>query len=200
MVVVPVVGGTVVYSPTWLGDDTFDRVEALGKPLLLFAPNHYHNLSLGRFHARYPDVPVAAGARALDRLKRKTKLDIQPIASLAPTIQGARFLECDGAKSGDTWVLDDDGALVVGDAFFNAPGPMRGFEGWAVRMIKAAPGLSVGVTFTQLVLDNTAKFLAWTHSTLETAPVKRVLFCHGDPLEGESPASRLRARATERIG
>ena len=37
-------GSTLVHSPTWVGDDTFERIDTFGPPGVLFAPNHFHHL------------------------------------------------------------------------------------------------------------------------------------------------------------
>ena len=64
-------GGLFVYSPSWLGDDTFARIEKHGTPEVLFAPNAYHHVSLEKFRARWPQALAYASSPSLPRLLKK---------------------------------------------------------------------------------------------------------------------------------
>ena len=87
-------GGVLIHSPTWLGDDsTFSRIEAVGTPRVLFAPNHFHHLSLARFRDRYPQALAVATWTALTRLQAKGHEGLSDVTAAAPLLPaGARFV------------------------------------------------------------------------------------------------------------
>lgn len=181
-------GGLLLHSPTWLGDATVADVEAHGRPTLLFAPNHFHHLGLPRFRERWPEARAAAGRLALRRLGARGH------ATLAATDDvelgaGVRWLTPEGTKSGETWLsVDDDPSAgptwIVCDAFFHEPEPVRGVEGVLLRLTSASPGLCIGKTFTGLCLADKRRYRAWVLDAIAREQPRRVLFSHGQPLEG----------------
>src|SRR5215470_6123036 len=113
-------GGTLIYSPTWLGDDTtFARVETLGTPRVLLAPNHFHHLSLARFRARYPEAVAVAAKSALPRLEAKGHRGLRDVMEVEGLLaSGSRVLCPEGLRCGETWLslADERGqrTLLVG--------------------------------------------------------------------------------------
>src|SRR5204862_5508376 len=61
-------GGLLLHSPTWIDDAFMNEVRAIGIPSVLFAPNHFHHLSLGAYKSRFPDAIVVASDVARRRL------------------------------------------------------------------------------------------------------------------------------------
>jgi hypothetical protein len=59
-------GDLLVHSPTWAGEGTFEAVEALGRPSVLFAPNHFHHLPCDAFAS-------AIRARAPSPARRRSR-------------------------------------------------------------------------------------------------------------------------------
>jgi hypothetical protein len=195
-------GGVLVHSPTWVGDETFARVAALGTPRILFAPNHFHHLSMARFRARWPEAVATASARAIPRLRARGHDGLCPLED-AVLPKGLRWIVPEGTKSGEAWVAVDDGAAptwIVCDAFFHATGPLAGFEAWALRLLRSTPGLSIGSTFTRVCLSDRARYRDWVLQAIARERPRRVLFSHGEELRGEDVAARLEGITRARLG
>jgi hypothetical protein len=197
-------GGVLVHSPTWLGDDTFDRIEAVGPPRVLLAPNFFHHMSLGRFRERYPTARVVAGERAIPRLTKKGHADVSPVSAAAHLLpKGAHFLECDGVKSGETLVSVETSrgrAWITCDGFFNVQAHVTGFMGAVLRGLKTTPNFCIGSTFLWLALDDKRAYRRFLTEALAREPPRTLYFSHGSPLEAEDLPARIEALAEARIG
>jgi len=197
-------GGLLVHSPTWLGDDTFTRLEALGTPRVLFAPNHFHHVSLARFRERYPEALAVAAEGALPRLRAKGHEGLRELADAEPLLPGgARFLRCEGTKTGEAWIsIPGEGGptLVVSDAFFHVLRPVTGFTGFLLRSLGTLPGLRIGSTFRWIALADRAAYRAWAKETIRRERPARLAVSHGDTLEVADLAERLVALVDERLG
>lgn len=199
-------GGTLIYSPTWLGDDgTFARVEALGTPRVLLAPNHFHHLSLARFRAHYPDAMAVAARSALPRLDAKGHRglrDVMEVEGLLPS--GSRVLCPEGLRGGETWLSlpDERGhrTLLVGDAFFHVLQPVKGVTGFALRrLLGTVPGLRIGDTFRWLAVRHRATYRRWATDVLAREQPRRLAVSHGETLESDDLAARLVALVEARV-
>ncbi len=195
---------TLVHSPTWIGEDTFERIDALGSPGVLLAPNHFHHLSLARFRARYPDALVVAGQGALPRLKAKGYGGVHELAEAEPLLpEDTRLLRCAGVRTGETWLsLIDEGkrTLLISDGFFNVAAPVTGFAGFMLRRMQAAPGLRLGATFIWLGISDRVAYRAWVRETLAREAPARLVFSHGEPIEGDDLGERLTSLIERRLG
>lgn len=203
-------GGVLVHSPTWLGDETFAAVEAVGAPRALFAPNHFHHLSLERFRTRYPDAPAIASSQAKKRLATQGHQGLAPLSDAAAMLPaGARFLECEGTKSGEAWLLlpaaggaKTGGTLIVSDAFFNVTRDVTGLMGFGLRMLKTCPGLCIGQTFPWLALADRARYRAWADDVFAREQPALLLPSHGEPAGAHAGVplhERCRALLRERL-
>lgn len=197
-------GGSLLYSPTWAGEGTFEAVSALGAPRALVAPNHFHHLALGRYAERFPEARQVASEGATPRLRSLGHASVS-IPAVDASLYGdaVAFHPCEGTRSGEMWcsVKGEDGVtLAVCDAFFNVPGPLTGVFGALLRATKTGPGLMVGRTFKTLALRDRALYRRWARETLEALRPTRVVFCHGDTLEGDDLAERMLAATDERLG
>jgi hypothetical protein len=193
----------LVYSPTWFGEGTFEKVDAIGTPRVLFAPNHFHHVSLPRYRKRYPDaVPVTSPA-ARPRLTKKGHeglRDLADVASLLPS--SARFLACEGTKAGETFFSLESGSertWVLADAFFNVERPVTGVGGVVLRTLKTIPGLCLGQTFPWLALRDRRAYLAWLAAQLDMEKPTRIVPCHGDAIARPSLAEELSRLAHQRL-
>lgn len=192
----------LVHSPTWIGEPTFERIDALGRPRLIFAPNHFHHLGLPRFRERYGDASVVASAGAIPRLERHKHQDLEKIED-TPLPSGVRWLVPEGTKSGEAWLsIDEEGrgpTWIVCDAFFHANTPVKGLEGAFLRTAKITPGLCIGMTFTLMCITDTKRYARWVHDAIDREKPSRVLFSHGEPLQADAPA-KLHAILDARLG
>jgi hypothetical protein len=176
-------GGLLVHSPTWNGDGTFERVEAVGRPEVLLAPNYFHHVSLPRFRERWPSARAVCSDRARPRLTKKGHANLGGLADVALP-KGARFLELPHLKNGEVWLsLPGDGGptWIVCDGFFHMCQPVTGVQGWVMRRMKVVPGLKFGFPLPFLIEDKRA-YRAWLLETLRAERPRRVIFSHGDPL------------------
>lgn len=134
--------GVLIHSPTWIDEETISRIEVMGAPRILFAPNHFHHMDLARYRERFPEGIAVASAVAIPRLRARGHDGLRPTEDvrLPP---GLRWLIPEGTKSGEAWLaIDGDGGptWIVCDAFFNEMKPVRGFEGSMLRFGKITPG------------------------------------------------------------
>jgi hypothetical protein len=195
-------GGVLVHSPTWFGEETFARVDAVGEPRVLFAPNHFHYLSLARFVERYPKAIVVAGEGAAPRIAKRSEVEPRAAGSgLVPP--GVRFLECAGTKTGETWLsfTDDDGsrAWLVCDAFFHVTRPVTGMTGFILKSLGTLPGLCIGNTFRWLSVRDVATYRAWALDAIARERPRRMYMSHGEPVEGEDLPERLTELVKRRL-
>lgn len=188
-------GGLLLHGPTFAGEDTFAAVTALGEPRVLVAPNNYHHLHLARFRERFPGAIAVASRDALPRLGQKGHPDLQEIAAVEHLLpDGARFLRCEGTKSGEAWLSlpgDDGPTWIVCDAFFNLHGPLHGPTGLALRALRVGPGLQVSRTYRWLALADSRRYLYWALDTIAHERPRRLVVSHGEPLEADDLPERL---------
>ncbi len=198
-------GGTLVHSPTWIGDDTYARVEAYGVPRILFAPNHFHHLSLKRFAEKYPRAMVVAGEQAIPRITKKAGVTARPVGESTDLLpREAKWLPCEGTKTGETWLslVESDGArtLLVSDAFFNVNRAVTGVMGVALRALRTTPGLSLGRTFQWFAIGNAAVYRTWALDVITREAPTRLWTSHGDIAEGSDLTERLLTLLHARLG
>lgn len=197
-------GRLLVHSPTWLGSETFDKVDKYGTPHILFAPNYFHHLSLPRYREHYPEATVVAARQALPRLSDKGHKGLKAAEDAQADLpEGFHYLVSEGTKTGETFLsVPSEGGRtwIVCDAFFNAPGPVEGREGFLLKMLKAAPGFSLGRTFWMLALKDTKAYLTWLKAKLDEEKPTRLLFSHGEALEAENLPEMIWELAQRRLG
>ncbi len=190
-------GGTLLHGPIWLGDSVADEVEKIGAPEILFAPNHFHHLSLAKWKARFPSASVVASDTARPRLMKQkriveSKVVIASLDSVADRLPpDVHFLACPGTKNGETFLSipwEGGRALVVCDAFFHVTRPTTGFVGVALRALSVAPGLVISKTFMWLGVKDRAVYGKWLRETLAREAPKRLFFSHGSPYDVGSGA------------
>jgi hypothetical protein len=195
--------GVLVHSPTWIDDATFESVEAVGQPRILFAPNHFHHLSLRRFHDRWPGAFVVAGSTAIPRLKKmghSYTADVKSVVDLLP--QGARWLRCEGTRAGETILSlpgDNGRAWVACDAFFNVERRVTGPAGVLLRALRTTPGLSIGRTFNWVALRDRAAYRSWVLSALERERPAELWMSHGETVTRPDLADVLAELVRRRV-
>ena len=189
-------GGTLVYSPAWLDEQTLERVAELGTPRVLCAPNHFHHLTLERFRDRWPAAVTVASRPALRRLEARAGPGIRPIEDVAAELPaGARWHLPGGTKTGEVWLsLPQPGGvtLLVCDAFFNITRPTAGFTGFALRRLQVVPGLRISHTYRLRAVSDVAACRASSLSIVNELAPTGVVFSHGETLRGADCAARLR--------
>ncbi len=195
-------GGLLVHSPTWVGPETFAKVQAFGEPRVLFAPNHFHHLFLARFREKWPAARTVAGRVALRRLRRLGHAAIEPVDAVASLLPGdARWLECAGTRAGETFLslaVEDHRTWVVCDAFFNIA-RARGPVGVVMRALKGTPGLSIGQTFNWLALNDRPTYRSWILAALERERPTALWMSHGETVARDDLPHVLAELVTKRV-
>ncbi|MGZ3422332.1 MAG: hypothetical protein ACXVEF_04400 [Polyangiales bacterium] len=179
--------GSVVYGPVWLGEET--RAQ-LGAPLAFVAPNHFHHLSLPKVRAAFPEAQTIAAKAAIPRLEKKGHAGLVA-AEEARLPKGLRAIPCVGTKNGEVWLfVESTRTLIVGDAFFNVPGPLTGFVGAMLRATRTGPDLSLGRTFGWLAIGDRAAYRSFAIDTLKRERPTTIAFSHGNNLVGDDVVER----------
>jgi len=191
-------GGLFVYSPSWLGDDTFAQVERHGTPEVLFAPNGVHHVSLEKFRARWPKAVACASAPALRRLSKQGHAGMID-ATQAPSPSGAKLLVPEGLAGGETF-LSVGGEWIVCDAFCNFERHVTGVTGAVLRWLRVATGgLSVGSLFKWFVCKDPKRYVAWLEDAVAREKPQTVHFSHGVAMSAADVGQRLVAEARHRL-
>lgn len=198
-------GGVLLASPTrGLGDAAHAELAALGKPSVLFAPNHFHRLGLAEHLERYPEARATASDAAAPRVQKQTGFDVGSLAEVRERLpDGARIVEAAGSRSGEAWLFVSTArgtAWVVSDAFFNLPCVPGGAFGVGLRLTGTGPGLRIGRTYTTLAIADKRAYREWLAEMLDRSPPSMLIPGHGDIVEGPDLADRLCALARARLG
>jgi hypothetical protein len=188
-------GSTLLYGPVRLPSTTLDAVEAIGKPSILLAPNHFHNLGIQPWRERFPDITTVAGTTALPRLAKKGHV-AKPLSEVRSRVgSSVAIVECEGVRNGETWLCvrsGNESTLVVCDAFFHLTGPFAFPTSLIMSVTRTGPGLQFGRTFRWLAIHDVARYKAWALAYLrDHSSITRVVFSHGEPLEGQQVTQRL---------
>ena len=194
-------GGLLVHSPTRVDGAPHPGLDALGRPEILLAPNHFHHMGLKAYRAKYPDAAAVASDGARPRLARQGHADLGRLEDVGDRLpRGARFLVCEGVKTGEVFLSLDAGGRrvwIVCDALFHVTRPLTGFTGFVLKSLKTGPGLCVGQTFLWLALRDRRSYLSWLKKMLDEERPATLLFSHGDPYDvgdGAELASLLERR------
>ena len=176
-------GRVVVHSAVALNDAAMKEIEAWGAPSFLVVPNAMHRLDAKVWKDRYPGMKVVAPAGAKDAAGEVVKVDATEIDFGDDAI---RFSVFGGTGDRESLLEVKSGArttLVITDAVMNVrkiPGfgglimKMMGFVGPTPKVVRPAK--------KALVVDREA--VAAQLEALAARDVTRVLFGHGDVLEG----------------
>ncbi|MCC6648215.1 MAG: hypothetical protein IT374_21925 [Polyangiaceae bacterium] len=180
-------GGLLVHSPTRADGAPHPGLDALGRPEVLLAPNHFHHMGLPAYRARYPGAVAVTSDGARPRLTRQGHADLAPLDAARERLpRGARLLECRGVKTGEVFLSLEAGGervWIVCDALFHVTRPLTGVLGAALRTLKTSPGLCVGQTFLWLALRDRRAYLGWLREQLAAERPATILFSHGAPYE-----------------
>jgi hypothetical protein len=198
----------VVYSPTYCGPGTFEAVEALGRPTVFVAPNHYHHMSLKRFRERWPDVPAIASPTAQGRLARLGYDGLVAPGMANDVLGDVHAVACEGTKSGELWLTfsgasnessKEETTLVCCDAFFNVSAGLDWPASWIMQALRSYRGLSLGRTYGWFAVGDAPTYVRWATSRLEALAPTRLVVSHGDAVSDEALASRLMKLIRERL-
>jgi hypothetical protein len=190
-------GGLFLYSPAWLGDDTFAQVEKHGAPEVLFAPNNVHHLSLEKFREKWPKAMACASKPALPRLLKHGHDGLRDVAD-APLPEGAKLLVSEGTRSGETF-LSVGGEWIVADALVNFTRPITGFTGLILKQLHISGGLGIGSLFCWFSVTDKATYKSWLFEQLDQDKPKALHFSHGSRYDAPDLIERIKSIANDRL-
>jgi len=198
-------GGTVVVSPLAKAPPESDEtLRQLGEPRFLLAPNHFHNLGLKPYRARFPDAAVVASEVAAKRLGRVAKVDVGPLAALVDALPDhATLLQPPGTRNGEVWLRVETAAgvaWVVTDAFFRFDPLPTGPNGWILRTFGVRAGLGIIGTFKFVGLADRPAYGAWLREQLATDPPSVLISAHGHLAGGPELPGQLSALVKRHFG
>lgn len=187
MTALPLPNGRIaLVSPIPIDDALAKRVEALGEPAALIAPNLLHHLYLRAAHERWPNALVLA-PRALAGKRPDLHID-RAIEDGIEDVLGPRLrcLPIAGAPGLDELVFfhEPSATLVVTDLVFNVTSP-RGLVAHVVLFLVGAHGrLAQSRAFRFLVKDRAAA--ARSVRAVLSLGIARVVVAHGDIVERDA--------------
>ena len=191
-------GGLFVYSPAWLGDDTFAQIEKHGAPEVLFAPNNVHHMSLEKYRAKWPKAMACASKRALPRLVKHGHPGLRDAAE-APVPEGGRLLVSEGTRNGET-ILSAGGEWIVCDAFTNFQRPVTGITGLVLKQLRITGGLGIGSLFRWFAVTDKPKYRSWLFEQLDREKPRAMHFSHGVRYDAPDLIEQVKSIANERLG
>ncbi len=197
-------GTSVVYNPTKnLPASAHEAILGVGRPSVLLAPNHYHNLGLPEFAERYPGVRCVCSETARPRLVRQTGLTFEGLPTLATQLpDAAAILAPPGTRNGEVFltVEGDAGPVwIVCDAFFNVPKHPTGSIGFFTQLFGVTAGLRIGQPFKWIGLRDRAAYAQWILARLHETPPAVLIPSHGVPMQGPDLGARLIALVERRL-
>jgi hypothetical protein len=176
-----------------LGADAHRELAALGRPDLLVAPNHFHNLGLDEYARAYPGTTAVAAAAAVPRVRRKCKGDVRDEARLRPALPlHVSLLIPPATTTGELWlsVRGEQRAWIVGDGFFNIARTPFSPMGLILRSLGTSPGLRIGRAYRWFIRDRAA-YQGWLMGKIAQERPTMLIPCHGDVLVDAALPDRL---------
>lgn len=191
-----------VYSPIpRAGEPAMNQLRAIGRPILL-APNAYHTLGLPEHAAAFDGAPVIASDLAYQRIKRKTQLSVEdPRLLQAHLPSHVSLLQPPDLRNGEVWLSVRDAtrcAWIVCDGFLNLPRLPGSVMGFALRLMRMGPGLSIGATFKLLMKDRRA-YREWLLAKIAEDRPTMLIPSHGDLIDDEQLPERLERLVRQRF-
>ena len=193
-----------VFSPVrGLGADAHAALAALGRPALLVAPNHFHNLGLAEYADAHPGSVIVTTAVAAPRTRAKCKREVEDDTRLSAALpEHISLLVPPDTRTGELWLSVRSArarAWIVGDAFLNIAKTPLSPIGLVLKALACSPGLRISTSFRWLLRDRTA-YRRWLLAKLEEERPTILIPCHGDIIVDESLTERLQRLAEARLG
>jgi hypothetical protein len=192
-------GRLAVWSPIkGLGRAAHEELAGLGRPDLLVAPNHFHNLGLREYAAAYPQATVVASAAAAPRVKSKCGREVREEARLRQALPlHVSLLIPPGTKCGEMWLSvrgAKQRAWIVGDGFHNIARTPFSPIGLLLKALAVSPGLRIGGAFRWLIRDRAA-YQEWLVNKLHSERPTMLIPCHGQAISDPALPERLQRLA-----
>ncbi len=196
-------GQLAVYSPIrGLPRAAHAQLAALGRPALLVAPNHFHNLGLPEYASAHAGAAIVSSATAAPRLRRRCGHPVGDESALRARLPAdAAVLVPPATRAGEMWLslLTPAGrAWVVGDGFFNIARTPRTPMGLLLSALGISPGLRIGSSYRWLIRDRAA-YRTWLLDQLSREAPTVLIPCHGEILSDSALPARLRQLVESRL-
>lgn len=196
--------GLLLFSPIRkLGPEAHAQLATLGKPAFLLAPNHYHNVGIKEHAGLYPDALLACSAAATRRLEKVVGLEFgnleKLVAALPPHV---RVIEPPTLKNGEVFLSVETSrgrAWIVCDGFANLKEHPSGLTGLFCRTMGISHGLRVSQTFLWVGPSDRRLYREFVLDELRRAPPRILVPSHGEVLEADDLADRLKTLVEARL-
>lgn len=192
-------GEVVIHSPTKMDAALAARIEAIGPPRALIAPNAYHHLWLQAASNRFPNATVYASPALLGK---RPELPLQPLQEHDPPAlfgDALQWVPLEGVpKIGELVFLHAPSrSLLVTDALFNIVQPANWQTRLTLSLISGAQGkLGASRLWTLLTKDREA--LRASTERLLALDFDRLIPAHGDIIDTGAKARVSEALASWR--
>jgi hypothetical protein len=179
----------LLHSPISHTPELAARVEALGSPAILIAPNRFHHLHVRDWQAAYPAsrLYVAPGVE-----KKRPDLIVAGVLGESPLPDGADVLDqalIDGYPIANEVVFfhRPSSTLIASDLVFNVGASSPALTRIAFRSM-GAYGRPSFTVFERLLIRDRAAFRRSLERILSW-PISRMILAHGSVVEREAHAA-----------
>jgi hypothetical protein len=184
-------GRVVIHNAIALDEPEMKELEAWGRPSILFVPNSFHRQDAKIWKQRYPGLQVVTPAAARKKVAGVVPVDLT--IEQAPSDDTVKLSPLAGCAAEGVLEVRTDGALttVFTDAILNLP-KRSGLIGLAL----APTGQASCPRFARILWLKDRKAFCRQLETLAGDGLRRVLFGHGAPAEGDAAPAALRNAAS----
>jgi hypothetical protein len=178
-------GGVVVHNAIALAEPQMKELEAWGTPSVLFVPNRFHRMDAAIWKQRYPKMTVVAPAGSREQVAKVVPVDLT--IPEAPADDGVALLPLEGMPSEGVLRVrsGEQVSLTFCDAVLNVPR-----RGGVMGFVLAPTGeVSVPRGIRWFSLKDRQAFADPLARLAETPGLRRLLFGHGKPVDGDAPAA-----------
>ena len=132
-------GRLAIFSAIALDDAHMAQLEALGTPTFLIVPSGIHRIDAKPWKDRYPHIQVVAPEQACVRISEVVDVETTTPDLGDPHVRLEYIPGTDRRELAMIVETSTGKTLVINDLIFNMPA-MKGFAGWAYRLMGFRPG------------------------------------------------------------
>lgn len=182
--------GLIVLSPPYrAAESVYEDLAKYGDVRALVASNAFHFMGIPRWKTRFPDAALFAPAQAIERIRKKTKLDgIRPL-SAAAGITGSKLelIDMPHYRTGETltrFITSRGLAWYVVDLILNVRElPKNPILNLLFRMTGSAPGLRWNKVGPTLMVKDKRALRRWIREEFDKAVPRWLIPTHGEILD-----------------
>jgi hypothetical protein len=188
-------GRVVIHNAIALDEPEMKELEAWGKPSILFVPNAFHRQDAAIWKKRYPNLQVVTPTGARKKVAGVVPVDLT--IEQAPSDDTVKLSPIAGCSAEGVLEVRTDGALtaVFNDVVLNMP-KYKGLMALAL----APTGQVSAPRFARIMWLKDKPGFARQLEGMVGDGLRRVLFGHGKPAEGDAAVAALRTVVAQMRG